>query len=183
MRFMPLHDSIDRFFDAAKVLAHDLATELQSRRMPPFSFSTIPPFPFPPSELIEIKIKETITEERELVIVPPMPDTAFYGCAAIVRSPGPNKLLMSSIRSGFIEADLICDNQSLDIAFFNVDESEPTLGPVDFKGCPFDFGCFSHVAPLRIVVKPYDGPVELDMVILGASVTLSTLAPNQAPAA
>lgn len=125
----------------------------------------IPPMPCLMSDLT-ISIRETITEERELTIVPPQPGVMFYGCAAVVRSPGPKKLMICSIRSGFVAANLICPGVDLDVHFFHTSEPDPDR-------CPFDFGCFSHLAPLRIVVRPIDGPAELDMEIFGGVIPLT----------
>jgi len=117
----------------------------------------------PSSMDVRIPVKETITEERELVIAPPDSGAMFYGCGAVVRSPGPNKLMLRSICSGFSDVNLIADHQELDITFFQ----DPDLSVI-----PFDFGCFSGIAQLRIVVRTCDGPVELDMEIIGAMAPL-----------
>lgn len=87
----------------------------------------------------------------------------FYGCGA--RSfNSPLQLLVTSIISGFNGMERTCGpDAGFDVAFWNTDDCY----------CPFDWGCFSNLAPLTITFDPLDTlsvlPT-LDMIIVGKAV-------------
>jgi len=87
----------------------------------------------------------------------------FYGCGA--RSfNSPLQLLVTSIISGFNGYERTCGpDAGFDVAFWNTDDCY----------CPFDWGCFSNLAPLTITFDPLDTlsvlPT-LDMIIVGKAV-------------
>jgi len=87
----------------------------------------------------------------------------FYGCGA--RSfNSPLQLLVTSIISGFNGYERTCGpDAGFDVAYWNTDDCY----------CPFDWGCFSNLAPLTITFDPLDTlsvlPT-LDMIIVGKAV-------------
>ena len=87
----------------------------------------------------------------------------FYGCGA--RSfNSPLQLLVTSIISGFNGLERTCGpDAGFDVAFWNTDDCY----------CPFDWGCFSNLAPLTITFDPIDTlsvlPT-LDVIIVGQAI-------------
>jgi hypothetical protein len=87
----------------------------------------------------------------------------FYGCGA--RSfNDPGQLLVTSIISGFNGLERTCGpDAGFDVAFWNTDDCY----------CPFDWGCFSNLAPLTITFDPLDTlsvlPT-LNMIIVGQAI-------------
>ncbi len=70
----------------------------------------------------------------------------FYGCGA--RSfTAPNQLVVTSIISGFNGLERTCGpDAGFDVAYWNTDDCY----------CPYDWGCFSNLAPLTICFDPVD---------------------------
>lgn len=70
----------------------------------------------------------------------------FYGCGA--RSfTAPNQLVVTSIISGFNGLERTCGpDAGFDVAVWNTDDC----------WCPYDWGCFSNLAPLTICFDPVD---------------------------
>ena len=88
-------------------------------------------------------------------------NTFFNSCGA--RSFGSaqgRENLLTSIVSGFDTTDQLCPGSGIDVAFFQTDQCF----------CPFDFGCFSNLAPLLMTFDPIDTQsvlAPLDMVLVG----------------
>lgn len=86
----------------------------------------------------------------------------FHGCGGKVdRNQVWGQILISSIISGFNKYDRTCGpDAAFDIGWFATDDC----------WCPFDFGCFSNLAPLLITFDPVDTlsvlPT-LNMIIVG----------------
>ncbi len=86
----------------------------------------------------------------------------FHGCGGKVDRNQPwGQILISSIISGFNKYDRTCGpDAAFDIGWFATDDC----------WCPFDFGCFSNLAPLLITFDPVDTlsvlPT-LNMIIVG----------------
>lgn len=72
-------------------------------------------------------------------------NTFFNGCGARTFSP-PNTFIITSIVSGFDTRDQLCPGSGIDVAFFDTTDCY----------CPFDFGCFSNLAPLLLTFDPVD---------------------------
>jgi len=72
-------------------------------------------------------------------------NTFFNGCGARTFSP-PNTFILTSIVSGFDTRDQLCPGSGIDVAFFDTTDCY----------CPFDFGCFSNLAPLLLTFDPVD---------------------------
>jgi hypothetical protein len=89
----------------------------------------------------------------------------FSGCGA--RSfNDPLQLIVTSIISGFNGYERTCGpDAGFDVAYWNTDDC----------WCPFDWGCFSNLAPLTITFDPIDTlsvlPT-LDMIIVGQALNL-----------
>ena len=89
----------------------------------------------------------------------------FSGCGA--RSfNDPLQLIVTSIISGFNSLERTCGpDAGFDVAYWNTDDCY----------CPFDFGCFSNLAPLTMTFDPIDTlsvlPT-LDMIIVGQALNL-----------
>lgn len=89
----------------------------------------------------------------------------FSGCAA--RSfNDPLQIIVTSIISGFNSLERTCGpDAGFDVAYWNTDDCY----------CPFDFGCFSNLAPLTMTFDPIDTlsvlPT-LDMIIVGTALNL-----------
>lgn len=72
-------------------------------------------------------------------------NTFFNGCGARAFSPA-NTFIITSIVSGFDTRDQLCPGSGIDVAFFDTTDCY----------CPFDFGCFSNLAPLLLTFDPVD---------------------------
>lgn len=88
-------------------------------------------------------------------------NTFFHGCCARSFTPE-NQVIISSIVSGFNTTNRLCPDSGIDIGYFRTDEC----------CCPFDFGCFSNLAPLEMTFDPIDNvssvPPLINMVIGGS---------------
>jgi hypothetical protein len=86
----------------------------------------------------------------------------FHGCGGKVDRNQPwGQILISSVIAGFNSFDRTCGpDAAFDIGWFATDDC----------WCPFDFGCFSNLAPLLITFDPVDTlsvlPT-LNMIIVG----------------
>lgn len=86
-------------------------------------------------------------------------NTFFSGCGARSFTPSGTNLL-TSIISGFDTRDQLCPGSGIDVAFFDTTDCY----------CPFDWGCFSNLAPLSITFDPIDTQsvlAPLNMIIVG----------------
>ena len=93
-------------------------------------------------------------------------NTFFNSCGA--RSFGSaqgRENLLTSIVSGFDTTDQLCPGSGIDVAFFQTDQCF----------CPFDFGCFSNLAPLLMTFDPIDTQsvlAPLDVVLVGSRMSM-----------
>ncbi len=86
-------------------------------------------------------------------------NTFFNACGARSFTPA-GSILLTSIISGFDTRDQLCPGSGIDVAFFQT----------DFCYCPFQFGCFSNLAPLLITFDPVDTQSvlqPLNMILVG----------------
>ncbi len=124
--------------------------------------NSMPPFTQPGS-IIGVQANPTAFTQFCLSIT--CGNKFFYGCGARSFTP-PNQLVVTSVMSGFNGIDRTCGpDAGFDVAYWNTDDCY----------CPFDWGCFSNLAPLTICFDPIDTLSVLpflNMVIVGNAMNL-----------
>jgi len=99
-----------------------------------------------PQNSAYLGIQATPTSNGQFCLSVTCGNKFFYGCGA--RSfTAPNQLVVTSIISGFNGLERTCGpDAGFDVAVWNTDDC----------WCPYDWGCFSNLAPLTICFDPVD---------------------------